>query len=1029
MARHLSQVIRVDEEKCVNCHACIAVCPVKVCNNGSGDFVNVNPDGCIGCGRCLSACQHQARHFTDDLEVFLQAAAQQRRLIAIVAPSVVSNFPEHYLNLNGWLRQLGVEAVFDVSFGAELTARSYAEHLQREPQRMLIAQPCPAVVSYIQIYQPELIEYLAPIDSPMLHTIKAVRQFFPQYAEHEVVALSPCPAKRREFDETGLGNYNVTFAAVERYLRSQGLSLDDFAKRRFQNPTPDEAMFFPLPGGLMKSLERWRPDIHNVTRRIEGQQSVYEYLATLPELLRQGKTQLPVLVDCLNCRHGCSCGPGSVEQKPGPDAVEALLKQRYHLLQTQTQHDTATNQQAEPCPLDAYWMPEAFSRRYANLAKNNTVRLPSDEQRDAILRAMHKQDEEDLRDCCSCGYGSCEMMTVAIHNQLNRPENCHHYLIRELELSKDELSHYRDHLANLVSERTLELTAANEQLRCEVLERKRAEQALLDSEQKVKDILHGSPIAQFVIDKDHRVIYWNQAMEQLSGLKVDEMVGTTEHWKAFYDRKRSCLSDMLVDGDLAGLDRLYQEKCSKSALLEGTYEVTDFFPHLAPGGKWLRFIAVTIKNSQGAVVGAAEALEDITERKRAQDQLAESQRAAEAANRAKSEFLANMSHEIRTPMTAIMGFADLIGNGCPGTCSFGKGELVGHVETITRNSTHLLRIINDILDLTKIEARKFDICRADCPTIQIINDVANLLQEQATAKGLQLHVEYDGPMPAEIHTDPIRLRQILINLVGNAIKFTETGVVRLVVRFRRDTKTETYLDIKIIDTGVGITAPGMARLFRPFSQVDTSSTRRFGGTGLGLTISRRLAELLGGKISVISERGKGSTFTVTIAAGPRAGKKLIENPAQIATASKPTAKIPSLELPSLDCRILLAEDGPDNRRLICFLLEKAGAEVTWADNGRSAVELALTSRENGTPFDVILMDMQMPKMDGYDATRALRNADWQGPIIALTAHAMTGDRQKCLDAGCDDYLPKPINRRDLMQIVAQNSEETSLPTS
>jgi CheY-like chemotaxis protein len=290
------------------------------------------------------------------------------------------------------------------------------------------------------------------------------------------------------------------------------------------------------------------------------------------------------------------------------------------------------------------------------------------------------------------------------------------------------------------------------------------------------------------------------------------------------------------------------------------------------------------------------------------------------------------------------------------------------------------------------------------------------MKVRADAKGLALTLDYRGAMPIAIRTDPIRLRQILVNLIGNAIKFTEVGGVRVVVSMEPACNNERMLRVDVIDTGIGISEKGAAALFQPFSQVDMSTHRRFGGTGLGLTISKRLAKMLGGDITVASVLGKGSTFSLTVAAGS------LEEVAQIVPAVKAFASDESAPriLPRLDGRILLAEDGPDNQRLIVHILRKAGAEVTVADNGQSAVDLALAAAADEDAFDVILMDIQMPIIDGYEATHRLRNAGYARPIIALTAHAMKQDQQNCMNAGCDDYLTKPIDRAALLNLVAKH---------
>ncbi|MBN1347469.1 MAG: PAS domain S-box protein [Phycisphaerae bacterium] len=402
--------------------------------------------------------------------------------------------------------------------------------------------------------------------------------------------------------------------------------------------------------------------------------------------------------------------------------------------------------------------------------------------------------------------------------------------------------------------------------------------------------------------------------------------------------------------------------------------------------------------------------------------------AAEAANISKSEFLANMSHEIRTPMTAILGFTELMFDP-----KQSAEDQLGCIETIRRNGQHLLAIINDILDLSKIEAGRMTVERIECSLVPLVSEVDSLVRGRAVDKGLEFDVTYDGPVPETIVTDPTRLRQILINLVGNAVKFTERGRVRLKVGFEPpDGQKPSRLRFEVIDTGVGMSPQQLQRLFTPFTQADSSTTRRFGGTGLGLAISRHLAEHLGGRIEVDSTREVGSRFVLTLEAGPLNDTRLMDpREAVQSEASESPSPTPSHNA-GLDGRILLAEDGLDNQRLIAFMLTRAGAEVVVAENGAIAVDKARAALSAGAPFDLILMDMQMPEMDGYTATSMLRSEGYHGPIVALTAHAMPGDRKRCLEIGCDDFVTKPIDRADLIELAStytrrRTSDEARLP--
>ncbi len=425
--------------------------------------------------------------------------------------------------------------------------------------------------------------------------------------------------------------------------------------------------------------------------------------------------------------------------------------------------------------------------------------------------------------------------------------------------------------------------------------------------------------------------------------------------------------------------------------------------------------------------------------------------AAEGAARAKTDFLANMSHEIRTPMTAILGFADLLAApDCP------LDERDEHVRTIKRNGEHLLVIINDILDISKLEAGKMTAHLTACDPTQIIAEVRGLLSQRAAESGVPLLAEFPGgSLPKLVSSEPTRLRQILTNLVANALKFTKSGSVTISATTLGAGTTEQSLRFAVIDTGSGMDRSQLDKLFQPFSQVDNSASRVHGGTGLGLAISRGLAKMLGGGITVSSEPGKGSVFTVTISAidwiaagtsldgtaargqAPPGGlaadyhgaERRGHTHASEAPESQPEptpggaaaaglAGVPSAvprpaRAPN-GYRVLLAEDGTDNQRLITLHLKRAGFVVEVVENGKLALETIIA---RPAEFDVLISDMQMTVMDGYTAARALRARGYLGPILALTAHAMNGDRERCLAAGCDDYATKPIQPKELIEKV------------
>ncbi len=540
-------------------------------------------------------------------------------------------------------------------------------------------------------------------------------------------------------------------------------------------------------------------------------------------------------------------------------------------------------------------------------------------------------------------------------------------------------------------------------------QRKLAEKELKASEQRYRTYIDNSPTAVFIADATGRYVEVNRAACDLIGYSEEELL----------DRS---IPDIVAREDIERAESAFRR-----LVATGT-GVQEEFAFIRKDRSTLFMLVNAVPTAQDRVIAFCI---DSTERKLAEERqklynaVLEDQRramqelyeSAESATCAKSEFLANMSHEIRTPMTAILGYADILA---------GQLENAEHLEALTiirRNGDRLLRIINDILDLSKIEAGKLQIERQACSPAIVVADVVSLMRVRAEGKGFGLKVEFAGPVPETILTDVARLRQILLNLVGNAIKFTESGSVRIVVRLASRETPAPKLVYEVVDTGIGMTSAQVENLFQPFQQAEASTARKFGGSGLGLVIAKRLAEMLGGDIAVASQPGKGSSFTVSIDPGPLAGVAMLDRPSEAVAA--PAAHTASQSpLPRLSCRILLAEDGADNQRIISFLLKKAGAEVTVVENGQKAMELALAAFQGKRfddpkePYDVILMDMQMPVMDGYEATRRLRLEGYAGPIIALTAHAMAEDRQKCLDAGCDDYATKPIDRATLLGTIA-----------
>ncbi len=431
--------------------------------------------------------------------------------------------------------------------------------------------------------------------------------------------------------------------------------------------------------------------------------------------------------------------------------------------------------------------------------------------------------------------------------------------------------------------------------------------------------------------------------------------------------------------------------------------------HLHPekGEVWIEIFASPVADPEG-LTWHGIALE-ITAHKRIEADLRAAHSRAEAADRAKSEFLANMSHEIRTPMSAILGYAEILSG------RLQDAQDHQYLETMYRNGRYLLEIIDDILDLSRIEAGKielhYDLVRPD----ELVLEVQALLGLRASEKGLELEVAFSGALPESVRTDRTRLRQILINLVENAIKFTERGRVRIVVQLLPD---YSALRFDVTDTGIGIRGEVLETLFKPFTQADASLTRRFGGSGLGLSICRALSRKLGGEITVATREGVGSTFSLTLPTGDLGGVEIVEPQLGRGRSSVP----PQTKRHPLGCTVLVVDDHADMRLLAKTVLEEAGAAVELAVDGEDALRAVAASVWSAKPFDVILLDIQMPRRDGYSTAAELRRDGYAGAIVAVTAHARKEDERRCLAAGCDEYVSKPLGREQLVEIVARYTQ-------
>jgi PAS domain S-box-containing protein len=517
-------------------------------------------------------------------------------------------------------------------------------------------------------------------------------------------------------------------------------------------------------------------------------------------------------------------------------------------------------------------------------------------------------------------------------------------------------------------------------------EQRKLDQRLRDQQFYTRSLIESNIDALMTTDPAGIITDVNKQMEALTGCTRDELIGAP--FKSYFtDPERA----------EAAIKRVLSEK-----------RVTDYeLTACARDGKQtvVSYNAATIYDRSRTLQGVFAAARDVTERKRVEAELQQAKAMAETASQTKSDFLASMSHEIRTPMNAIIGIADLLAK------TSMSPEQNGYVQIFRRAGDNLLNLVNDILDLSKVEASQLELERTGFSLHDLLEKVKEMVAVRAHEKGLALVCEIAPDAPSDLVGDPTRLRQVLLNLVGNAIKFTESGEVALRVAPDAGATAPAALRFTISDTGIGIPGEKLGAVFERFTQADSSTTRRYGGTGLGLTISKRLVELMGGCIRVESGVGKGSIFSFTVPLEIWAGPTR--------RASAPVGAGPELPLPALN--ILLVEDSPDNRTITVAYLQDTPYRVEIAENGAVAYAKFIAGH-----YDLVLMDRQMPIMDGMTATRAIR--EWEKanqrtptPIIALTASALKGDLEKFMAAGCSAYLTKPLKQEVLLRAIREHS--------
>ena len=918
---HLPEVVHVEKTKCQHCLACIQVCPVKLCNIVEPDGVLVQPDLCIGCGECIRVCTekgHHARYVIDDFAIFQEDLRLGVPIGVLVAPSAAVNYDPCLMEMTTALREMGVKNIFDVSFGAEITTYLYLKAIQSGVQQPIIAQPCPAIVSYIEIYNPELIPYLAPTHSPALDAAIWIKSQ-PEFSRLKLAFLGPCIAKRREVHDQNTKSaisYSLTFNSLNKYFQEHNILLTKLKPGHFDTPEAERAVVYSQPGGFTETFQRFGIPVKKYDlSRVEGSQEVYTKY--LPELLKDiRQNEAPLVIDILNCIHGCNCGPATTHQKTHYQIERIMTERKERQIEKHIrvrEHDRLRKHEQKEVISQADVLQDLFqfldtqeldfSRSYTDKSRLNFLRQPGEEEEERIWDSMHKHTQEAREvNCSSCGYGNCRDMMMAIVNGLNHVESCKYYLFKEneqsvmliqgqaeeIEMQRDQLAIWNEELEKTVQQRTADLIQTNHLLKSEIEEREAIEESLRQAKEGV-DLLNSE-----LLDA-------NEKLQELDNMKTD--------------------------------------------------------------------------------------------------------------------FLSTVSHELRTPLTSILGFAKLIRKRTeevifPNLKIEDKKldravtQVKQNIEIIVSEGERLTKLINDVLDIAKMEAGRVDWNMEKTLLSDLVEQGMVAVSSLFEQKGLKLSMDIEDNLP-EVYCDQEKVVRVVINLLSNAVKFTTKGTVTCLCR-----KTEDYIMVSIVDQGIGIAQEDQERVFEKFKQIGDTLTDKPNGTGLGLPICKQIVEYHGGQIWVESEPGKGSRFSFTLPKNQGTDVRTVEVEALVNPLTEHD-RIGAFTQDVTEKKILVVDDNTNIRNFLRQELEAVGYIVIEAEDGFKAITFV-----NKEEPDLILLDVMMPGINGFDVAAVLKN-DPKTMNIPVVILSIVEDAARGYLIGVDGYFMKPVNMDNLLGKVEE----------